>query len=203
MNESDDYAAYCWRVQEFRKQLLSIIERRTHPLVRARFDPEDVLAAVTLKCPRNVHQLMQLSKHRFFMWLQTVAHHRLIELQRFHMDATCRDPRLEIRELDNYRPGQDRLLTVPSCGPGPNEEVEVREHRSIIRNSLAALPGLDQKILRLRYIHDMDSHEVAALMGISHEVCCKRILRARLRFRRLLESSADSRLDSNPELSKP
>ena len=188
--EMIEFTEFCRRVQEFHTQLLCMIERRIHPAVRARFGPEDVLAAITLKCPRNVHQLLQLSPQRFLKWLQKVAHYRLIEQQRFHLDAAWRDPRLEIRDSRQYPVSRDPLLHTPARGRGPAEEVEDFEDRCRIRNSLAELPPGDQLILRLRYINDMDPREVANVMGISLVACNKRDLRARSRLRRLLESPA-------------
>jgi len=188
MNEANEYKEFCRRVLEFRTQLLSILERKIHPAVRARFGTEDAIAAITLKCPGNVHQLLQLSRVRFFGWLKTVAQHRLIELHRFHLDATSRDPRLEIRDFNQYPLSGNPLPTLPARGLGPAEEVEDVEYRRKIRKSLAELPRQDQEILRLRYFQDMDVHEVATVMGISLAACHKRVLRARLRLRRILES---------------
>ena len=185
-----EFHEFCRRVQEFHTKLICLIERRTHPAVRARFGPEDVLAAITLKCPGNVHQLLQLSPPRFLKWLQKAALYRLIELQRFHLDATCRDPRMELRDLRQYPVTGDPLLSAPARGPGPAEEVENLDFRRKIRDSLTSLPPRDRQILRLRYINDLDIREVALAMGISLVACNKRVLRARSRLRRLLESSA-------------
>lgn len=97
---------------------------------------------------------------------------------------------MEIRDSRQHLVTGDPLLSTTARGPDPAEEVENRDFRRKIRNSLASLPPRDRQILRLRYINDLDIREVALAMGISLVACNKRVLRARSRQRRLLESSA-------------
>ena len=186
----DAHVAYCRRVEDHRVQILRMLEKRMHPAVRARFDAEDVLSLVTVKCPPNVHQLLMLPRTRFYYWLRQVARHRLVELQRYHLDSGCRDPRRELPNQSTDSAESQRLNAMMDLGPTQVETAELQELCAWVNRSLEALSPGDREILRLRYYDDLEPNEIAARIGISLVNCQKRVHRARLRLKRLLETTA-------------
>ena len=186
----DAHAAYCRRVEDHREQILRMLEKRMPPAVRSRFDAEDVMSLVTVKCPPNVQQLLQLPRTRFYYWLRQVARHRLVELQRYHLDSGCRDPRLELSNQNDDSARSYQLSTLIDLGPSQEATAELQELCAWVNRSLQALSPGDREILRLRYFDDLEPNEIAVRIGISLVSCQKRVHRARLRLKRLLETTA-------------
>jgi RNA polymerase sigma-B factor len=96
----------------------------------------------------------------------------------------------EAASLDTPRPGDDRddgwtlADTVATDEPG-YELVDIAE---ALDDTLSAMPGRDQMILRLRFEHDLTQAEIAGHLGIS-QMHVSRLLRRALDR---LEAAAES-----------
>lgn len=70
---------------------------------------------------------------------------------------------------------------------GPEAQVLNAEVRTLIARAMAELPARQRDVLALRDIHDLDTEEVAELLGISVGNVRVLLHRARVRLRNLLE----------------
>ena len=174
-----DYEAFCLRAESFRGPQLKLINRTLAAAVRRRFDAEDVLQELLTQCPTNVAELLQFSDARFHSWLRTVAQRRLCDLQRWHLDSKCRDPRREVSDGSNQDTG-NLLATLHTQQPAADKLLEAAEQAELLKRGIETLSADDQLLLQMHYFEELPAQEVAARLGLSMETCRKRNYRARM-----------------------
>src|SRR5262245_5688510 len=79
-----------------RKRLLRLIALRLNPRLQGRVDPADVLQDVLLDASRRLPEYLAGPRAPFYLWLRSIAGHKLLELHRFHLATEMRDAGREI-----------------------------------------------------------------------------------------------------------
>jgi RNA polymerase sigma-70 factor (ECF subfamily) len=106
------------------------------------------------------------------------------------------------RDFGRRRKGRDFQVDVDwadvSAGAGPGaEDVDRRlilsEEWHVLQQALAALPEKERAAIVLRDIEDLETREVARILGTSEVTVRSQVSRARLRIRRHLERVLDRR----------
>jgi RNA polymerase sigma-70 factor (ECF subfamily) len=124
------------------------IHRFIHAKVGNRAAAEDLTSVVFLKAVRWI--AADRSDESIRAWLYATARTSIADFWR----AQAQDHQLT-REVGER-------LRFPA-----DSEQELRRTRERAERILAALPERDREVLRLRYLHDLDSRRIAAALGIT------------------------------------
>jgi RNA polymerase sigma-70 factor (ECF subfamily) len=129
----------------------------------------------------------------FYPWLRQFAWERLLQLHRQHLQAKRRSvDREQLRIFDVADESEavlaDRLV---NSGTSPSARLLAAELRERVRAALEALEPHDREVLVLRYLEQLTTKEIAAVLGITEAAVKTRHRRALERLRR--------RLDERPE----
>jgi RNA polymerase sigma-70 factor, ECF subfamily len=160
-----------------------------------REDAEDTSQEVLL---RTLHQLPELtSPAAFAVWLYKVARSRCLNARRRSKFAPARSQELS---LDELLPTADELAALATA-PAAEAHLSARESRERLRHALLRLPPTYRLVLVLHDIEELDTPEVAEVLGLTHGTVRVRLHRARLALRRELMRPA--RLARAPQPARP
>ena len=148
------------------------IHRFIYAKVGNRAAAEDLTSVVFLKAVRWIAADRSADSVR--AWLYATARTSIADFWR----ARAQDDEMT-REV------AERLLFC-----GADSELELRRTRERADRILAALPERDREVLRLRFLHDLDSGRIAAALGITPGHARVVQLRALRRAAALAERSA-------------
>jgi len=90
-----------------------------------------------------------------------IAREEVIEILQAHLTASPSS--LDAQPPEDERPGRTRATAIGDVDP----RIGLVEDRMAVVPLLAELPEREQRILQLRFFHDMTQTEIAALTGIS------------------------------------
>jgi RNA polymerase sigma-70 factor (ECF subfamily) len=175
-------------LQRYRARLRRMIAVRLDRRLRARFDPSDVVQEALADADRKLSEYARLRPLPFYPWLRRLAWERLVQLHRRHMRAQRRSVRREEApgvplpdesavELANRLAGQ---------GSSPSSRLRRTERLATVQAALARLSEADRELLVLRYLEDLSTREIAAVLSLTESAVKMRRLRALRRLRDLL-----------------
>jgi len=151
-----------------RGQLTAFIERQLGAQLRRKVEPEDVFQEMSAEAVRSLDQV-DLTGHDPFGWLCRIAERKIIDLHRKHFDAQKRDAAREVPLAepagDQSRQGLINMLVASLTTPSAAFSRNVREAR--LQEALAELPAELREALRLRYVENLPSKEIAERIGKS------------------------------------
>jgi RNA polymerase sigma-70 factor (ECF subfamily) len=176
--------------ERHRGRLAQMVNSRMDPRVRARVDPSDVvqetLAAASKKMPSYLaHQPIP-----FYPWLRQIAWEKLVHLHDRHLRAAKRSVQREqhayaaLSDQSTLQLAEQLVGTVSS----PSVAALRRELRQRVQQALAELSDDDREILLQRYLEQMSSKEIGAVLGISEAAVNMRHMRALERMRSVLST---------------
>src|SRR5262249_1591667 len=150
----------------------------------ARIDASDVLQEAYLDAVRQVQGYLRQPQVSLYVWLRGLAHERLLNLHRQHLQAQCRAAQREM-PLPAESSG---VLAKPLLAPGlsPSQALLQEELRDRLQKALAALAPKDQEVLLMRHFEGMANGEVAQALGLSPSAATMRYGRALFRLKQLL-----------------
>jgi RNA polymerase sigma-70 factor (ECF subfamily) len=134
-----------------------------------RDDIEDVVSEVMIKVYRNLHQYRP--DYPFSTWLYRLAANHILDLGR---RARKEHGRTEM-------PAQ-----VADDAPGPEERVESRERRSLVREALSDIDPRYREAIFLVYVEGKRVDEVARTLGVPEGTVKTRLMRGRDALRKIL-----------------
>lgn len=150
----------------FRRQLLAFIDRQMSGTLRKKVEPEDVFQEMAAEAVRSLPQ-MDLTEREPFSWLCQVAERRIIDAHRRFFEAKKRDAGKEVAlgspGGDSDHPGLVNLLVVSMTTPSAAFSRNAREAR--LQDAIAKLPEDQREAIRLRYIENLPSKEIAERLG--------------------------------------
>jgi RNA polymerase sigma-70 factor (ECF subfamily) len=176
-------------VDRHRARLLAAIEPHLGADLRRRIDAEDVIQETLVSALRALKPT-DLTDQDVFAWLCRIAKARTIDLARHHKAAVRsvrRDVSAETPVGDSE--GDAVLADLLSASLTTPSSAAVRDEQfSRLDAAVSALPAETRELLRLRFVADLPTREIAARLGKSDEA-----VRAVLsRTVRLLETLLES-----------
>jgi RNA polymerase sigma-70 factor, ECF subfamily len=168
-----------------RERLRRMVAARLDRRLAARFDPSDVVQEALADATRHLPDYLRDRPLPFLAWLRRLTWERLIETRRRHILARRRSVlREEGRGTAAHGdPGVDLPLGVVGDGTSPSRRAIREESNGRVRAALAELPPRDRQVLVLRYLEQLSTREIAALLGISEGAVMTRHTRALQRLR--------------------
>ncbi len=158
-------AAYC---EDHRRQLGAFIDRRLGAALKRKVEVDDVLQETFAEAVRAASNT-DLKSRDLFGWLCQIAEHRIVDLHRFHFDAQKRDAGREVSLQGAASPQESgeagiiHLLALSMTTPSQAFSRNVREMR--MHEALAGLPDDMRQALRMRYVENLPSKEIAVRLG--------------------------------------
>jgi RNA polymerase sigma-70 factor (ECF subfamily) len=173
--------------ERLRRAVVCRLDRR----LAMRVDPSDVVQDALLEASQNLDAYLRDRPIPLYPWLRRFACERVSKLHRYHLGTQRRSVAREQR-LAFPMPAEsgDQLAEhLFARGTSPSLHLMRAELREHLLDALAKLSGPDQEVLCLRHLEQMDTHEIAATLGISEGAVRVRHLRALQRLRAILEPS--------------
>ena len=159
----------------------------------ARIDPSDVVQEALADAAQELSDYLRDRPLPFYPWLRQFAWERLLQLHRRHLQAQRRSVNREQLRIFDIADESEAVLAdrLVNSGSSPSARLLAAELRDRVRAALEALEPNDREVLVLRYLEQLATKEIAAVLGISEAAVKTRHRRALERLRR--------RLDEQPE----
>jgi RNA polymerase sigma-70 factor (ECF subfamily) len=149
-----------------RPQLLAFIEHQLGASLRRKVEPEDMLQEVSVEAVRSLPQI-ELGDRDVFGWLCQIAERRIIDAHRKFFGTLKRDAG---REVPLGTPGGDTqhaaiidMLVASMTTASQAFSRNLREVR--LAQAIASLAEDQREALRLRYVENLPSKEIATRLG--------------------------------------
>jgi RNA polymerase sigma-70 factor (ECF subfamily) len=145
---------------------MAFIERQLGAALRRKVEPEDVFQETSAEAVRALPAL-ELGDRDPFSWFCQIAERRIIDLHRRFFDAQKRDAGREVPlgagGSATGQAGLINMLVASMTTPSKAFSRNVREAR--LQEALGQLPDEQREALRLRYVENQPSKEIAARLG--------------------------------------
>jgi RNA polymerase sigma-70 factor (ECF subfamily) len=169
-------------------RLRQMIAVRMDRRLGARLDPSDVVQEVFADACKKLSDYLQRRPLPFYPWLRQLAWERLVKLHQRHIQAQRRSTTREQHD-DMALPDESALalanrLLAP--GSSPSRQVMREELRRRVQVALGQLADRDREVLVMRYLEQLSTREIAAVLEITEGAVKTRHLRALERLRKLL-----------------
>jgi RNA polymerase sigma-70 factor, ECF subfamily len=155
-------AAY---LETVRFQLLAFIEKQLGTGLRRKVEPEDIFQEVSADAVRSLPDV-DLSQRDPFGWLCQIVERRVVDAHRHFFGAQKRDAGREVGlggAGDSEAPALINMLVASMTTPSAAFSRNVREAR--LTDALAELPADQREALRLRYVENLPSKQIAEKLG--------------------------------------
>jgi RNA polymerase sigma-70 factor (ECF subfamily) len=171
-----------------RQRLRHMIEVHLDRRLRPRIDPSDVVQDALAEADQKLSDYARRRPLPFYPWLRRLAWERLVQVHRRHVRAQRRSVRREdqgVLPLPDESAGHlaERLA---ARGSSPSQRLQHGEVRQRVQQALSQLGEADREVLVLRYLEDLSTAEIAAVLELTESAVKMRQLRALQRLRDLL-----------------
>lgn len=173
-----------------RERLRRMVACRLGRRLAARLDPSDVVQDVLAEAHRQLPEYLEERPLAFYPWLRQIAWARLVDLHRRHVLAQRRSVAREARG-DFLLPDESANMLIDcllASQTSPTAHARRAELRDRLHQALLCLSERDREVLVLRYLEQLTTAEVAAVLGIREGAVKLRQLRALERLAGLVES---------------
>jgi RNA polymerase sigma-70 factor (ECF subfamily) len=163
---SGDPGALAEFLESRRPQLTAYVEHRLGAALRGKVEPADVIQE-TAVAALNALPRADLSGRDPFGWLCQIAEQRIIDLHRRFFGAQKRAAERESPlDAPAGSDGKARLIDLLVVTMTTPSMAVVRDERVLrLSQALEALPEEGRTALRLRYVENLPSKEIAARLG--------------------------------------
>ena len=186
---SGDDAARQQLFAQHRERLRRMVAVRLDRRVAVRIDPSDVVQEALLEASQKMSEYLRKRPIPFYPWLRQLAWERLVKLHQQHLQAQKRSvTREEAQPI--YLPDESVITLahrIAAPGVSPSKHAVREEVRLRVQSGLAQLSERDREVLVLRYLEQLDTNEIAAVLGITPGAVKLRHLRALERLRAFLD----------------
>lgn len=175
----------------YRDRLRRMVSIRLDRRLMARVDPSDVVQEALTEAARKLPAYLRNRPIPLYPWLRSIAWERVVKLHQKHLHAQRRSVTREEAQLpglpaDSALTLADRLI---DSATSPSENLERKEERARVRQSLTRLREQDREILVLRYLEQLTNKEMAAALALSEGAVKMRHLRALASLKAILSGS--------------
>lgn len=183
-----DQAAMAEYLDQRRPQLLAFVHKNLSDAMRRKVDPEDLAQEVHMECVRALPDI-DLAQRDPFSWACQVAERRIIDAHRHFFGAQKRDA---ARELPLGSPGGEtgqagliNMLVASMTSPSQAFSRDQKEFRLL--QAIQTLPQENQDALRMRYVENLPSKEIARKLNKSDVSVRVMLSRSLNKLREILE----------------
>ena len=151
-----------------RPQLMAFIDRRLGPALRSKIELDDLFQEVSAEAVRSLGEV-DLKDRDPFSWLCQVAERRIIDAHRRYFGSQKRDAGREVSlnaagaGASSSRPALINLLVASMTSASQAFSRNQKEIRLLA--ALEKLPPENREAIRLRYVEDMPSKDIAQRLG--------------------------------------
>jgi RNA polymerase sigma-70 factor, ECF subfamily len=176
-----------------RDRLRRMVAVRLDPRLAARVDPSDVVQEALIEADRKLADYLEHRPVPFYPWLRRLAWERLVKLHERHVRAKRRSVLREEPGILALPEDSAVLLAQRLAGEesSPSRGLLRREMQERVRAALARLAAGDREVLVLRYLEQLATAEIAAVLAIGEGAVKMRHRRALDRLSRLLTEGAE------------
>ena len=165
---SHDTQALAEFIHERRKPLLAFIERELGASLRRKVEAEDIVQEVAAEALRSLES-MEFGERDPFSWLCQIAERKIIDTHRHFFGSQKRDAAREVGlgagGSESQQPGLIHLLVASITSASQAFSRNAKEAR--LAEAMQELSPEQQTALRLRYVENKPSQEIAAQLGKS------------------------------------
>lgn len=179
--EQGDERARSRLLERHRDQLRRMVAVRLDRRLLPRLDPSDIIQEALAEADGKLGDYLRERPIRFYPWLRRLAWEHLVRLQQRHLRTARRSVAREKLSLTGLpdESALDLAQRLADSGFAPDRRVLETELKDRVREALEQLPERDREVLVLRYLEDLSTKDIAAVMGISEgaaRVCTTRAL---------------------------
>jgi RNA polymerase sigma-70 factor (ECF subfamily) len=181
-----DLAALAEYLSAVQRPLSTFIERQLGTALRRKVEVDDIFQEVSVEAVRALPQA-DFAHREPFSWLCQIAEHRIVDAHRHHYGAQKRDAGREVplgAPGDSARAAIVDLLVVSMTTP--TQALSRKGHEARLYQALAELPEEQREALRLRYVENRPTKEIAELLGKSDGAVRVMLTRSLDRLQRIL-----------------
>jgi RNA polymerase sigma-70 factor (ECF subfamily) len=171
-----------------RDRLCKMVAVRLDRRLAARIDPSDVVQEAIFDASQRLSEYLVERPLPFYAWLRRLAWKRLVKLHQMHLGAQRRSVTREEPQMPMLpdESAMDLAARLMSPGANPSHRLLRAELRDRVHGALMHLPELDREVLVLRFLEQLPTREMAAILGITEGAVKTRQTRALDRLGRLL-----------------
>jgi RNA polymerase sigma-70 factor (ECF subfamily) len=171
-----------------RARLRKMVAIRLDRRLAGRVDPSDVVQEVMLEAAQKLPQYFRERPLPFYPWLRRLAWKRLMKLYEYHLHAQKRAAGREQQRQAMLADESVLELAGRLVAPGtsPSNFLLRQELCNRVQAALATLPEVDREVLVLRFLEQLSTVEMAAILGITEGAVKTRQTRALARLCRIL-----------------
>ena len=151
-----------------RPQLLAFVERQLGSQLRRKIEAEDILQDAGIEAMRQYEKNPQRDQ-KPFSWLCQIAERKIIDAHRHHFGAQKRDAgREKALDVGGGQTGRGdfmNMLIMSITTPSQAFSRNAREAR--LADAVGQLPEEQRDAIRLRYVENLPSKEIAQRLGKS------------------------------------
>lgn len=180
-----DEAAFADLLARHEPALRRAIAWRIDRRLAARLDVSDVIQETALEASRRLPAYLNQPEMPFGLWLRWLAHEKLLQLHRVHLQTEMRAVQREIPQL----PIDSSAAVVRGLlgrEPSPSRAVANAELAETLRRSLGMLDEDERDLILWRHFEQLSNKDIAQLLGVTEATAGKRYIRALERLRGLL-----------------
>jgi RNA polymerase sigma-70 factor (ECF subfamily) len=184
-------------LQSHRPQLMAFIERQLGTALRRKVEPDDIFQEASAEAVRAL-PTTELGDRDPFSWLCQIAERRIIDLHRRFFDAQKRDAGREVPlgssgGTESQPAGLINMLVASMTTPSQAFSRNAREAK--LNEALLKLPDEQREALRMRYVENLPSKQIADKLGKTDAAVRVMLTRSLKKLQDLLgDDAAPSRL---------
>lgn len=163
---SGDAEAMAELVQLYTPRLRGFVERQMSAQLRQKVDPDDILQEVSVTCVRSMGE-MDLSDWEPFDWVCQVARRRVMDAGRKFFGAEKRDVRREVPMQAKQDTSHDIAGILAGSITSPSKAFSRDQREMRLQTAIDKLPEEARLVLRMRYVDNMPTKEIAEQIGKS------------------------------------
>ena len=181
-------------LMKYRSRLIRIISLRIGLRLQGRVDASDVIQDAFVEASRTLDRYLENPEIPVFLWLRRLAGEKLLQANRFHLDAQKRNAGREV-SIDQEMPQACSLslaTKLVGSATSPSEIAIRNENKRLLETALNQMDSLDREVLVLRHFEHLSGRESAIVMNMGYEAVKKRYSRALDKLERILSSINDT-----------
>ena len=155
-------------IDQNRPQLLAFISRRLGTALSSKIEPDDILQETAISAMRFAGQSLIETRDPFSILCQ-VAEQRIIDAQRCLVASQKRDTDKEVglNPQFNREEGGGWLDVLAASITSPSQAFSREERHLKLNQAISQLPFEAQEIIRLRFLENLPTKEIADRLGKS------------------------------------